>query len=52
MSDQPSIIDNVDPSAEYKRTHTPHIAPPRLCKVCSAPAAAGAYWCRDCRGLL
>lgn len=47
-----SITDRVEPAAALKAAESPHQPPPRLCKICGAPAAAGAYWCRQCRGLL
>ena len=50
MSDDPSVVRTVSVAAEIVRTTNPHIPPRRACKVCGAPAAAGSYWCHDCRG--
>lgn len=47
-----SVTSRVEPAAAIKAAQTPHQPPERHCKVCGAPAAPGAYWCRDCRGLL
>ncbi|NCL74241.1 hypothetical protein [Rhodococcus sp. YH1] len=47
-----SVTSRVEPAAAIKSAEHPHRPPPRSCKVCDAPAAAGAYWCRDCKGLL
>ena len=44
-----SITDNVAVAAAIASAERPHIPPPRYCRVCSAPAAAGSRWCDDCR---
>lgn len=45
-----SVTAHVEPAAAIKRAENPHRPPERRCKICAAPAAAGSYWCRTCRG--
>ncbi|MGX4707686.1 hypothetical protein LZP97_26750 (plasmid) [Rhodococcus sp. DMF-1] len=42
-------VTDLVPAARVEQPPTP---PARVCKICGEPAAPGAYWCRDCRGLL
>lgn len=49
MTSDPSVVRMVSVSAEILRATRPHTPPPRHCKICGGKAAAGAYWCHDCR---
>lgn len=50
MTTEPNY--HVTDRVPVSRTEKPPTPPDRRCKVCNAPAAPGAYWCRECRGLL
>lgn len=49
MTSDPSVVRTVPVAAAIVRATNPHKPPPRHCKVCGAQAAAGSYWCRECR---
>ena len=49
MTSDYSVVRAVTVAAAIARTLNPHKPPVRHCKVCGEPAAAGSYWCRECR---